>query len=179
MSFGFGFMQQPRAPQAWIPTPRPAPPRPAPRPAPPPPPRPVARATRRIDARLAQLAAEVADRAGLPRAFVFALVDVESGWNAAAVNRATHDFGLFQINRQHFGKRGFPSDERAALDPIANARGALVLLSEANRRWRGDLVRIAAEYNGGYSIARRGPPYVNAAYIVKVLTRGAQLARGG
>jgi soluble lytic murein transglycosylase-like protein len=123
------------------------------------------------------LADDVADAAGVPRSFVRAVVTIESAWRPDAVNTRTHDYGLFQINAQHFGKVGFPKDATDATNPDVSARAATRLLAEARQHWRSDLARIAAEYNGGYRLAAAGPPYPNASYVSAILAEYQK--RGG
>lgn len=113
--------------------------------------------------------------AGFPPGLLAALASHESNWNPLAVNRATHDYGLFQINLQHFGKPGFPRNEQDALDPEVSTAAAVLLVREAIQRWgTGDWSRIIAEYNGGPRAAAT-KPYRNQGYVDAVLNKWAEV----
>lgn len=63
------------------------------------------------------------------------------------------DIGLMQINSQHFKKnrafykKGFKAIN--ALDPCTNLKMGSYILSEAYRRYEGDIVSAISEYNTG------------------------------
>lgn len=106
----------------------------------------------------------------LPRGVISAIIQVESGGNPRAVNRAnrngTVDYGLMQINSSHLPRlRGFGVNEgRLLSDECVNvAVGADILRSGLDDSG-GALVPALARYNTG-----RGDSPIGLAYASKVL----------
>lgn len=122
---------------------------------------------------LETLVDEAEKAAGLPFGLMGAIVLQESNWNPNAVNRVTMDYGLFQINSQHFGKVGFPRDIVDALNPEVSTAAAVRLLREGAVRWNRDWNRVISEYNGGPRAAAT-KPFRNQGYVDAVLDKWAE-----
>lgn len=71
---------------------------------------------------------------------VYAIIEHESGYNAAAVS-ASNDYGLMQINAIHFNTFQTVTGISDMLDPIGNVEFGIYLLADINSR-------IAAELTG-------------------------------
>jgi len=112
--------------------------------------------------------------AGLPAGLLEAIVTVESAWNPTAENRVTKDYGLCQINVQHFGKPGFPADIQNALDPRQSVAACVLLVSEGRDRWGSDWPRVISEYNGGPTAART-TPFRNQGYVDLVSNKWSKI----
>jgi len=121
---------------------------------------------------LRALATAAARRHGLDPALVVAVVQVESGFQPAAVSPKGAR-GLMQLMPATAAELGV----KDAFDPGENLDGGARHLADLVRRYRGDLKKALAAYNAGAgAVARHGgvPPYGETrAYVASVLRRYA------
>lgn len=108
-----------------------------------------------------------AQSAGLPTAFVLAVIDAESAFNPRAKSHAGAQ-GLMQL---------MPSIQRAfgvtnPYDPQQNIRAGCALLVELKARYKGDVNLVLAAYNaGGRHVRRKGgiPWPKTRRYVAKIV----------
>jgi soluble lytic murein transglycosylase-like protein len=95
----------------------------------------------------------------LPPGLLYAVAEVESAFNPAAVahaNNGTHSVGVMQINSSWFAKLAdLGISERALLDPCTNIRVGGWILAQGVRRYGYSWEAIGAYYAGPFDGARR------------------------
>lgn len=91
------------------------------------------------------------ERHGVDYTTVLGLIQVESGFDEAAVNPATECYGLCQLSPRYF-----PGD----LTPAENIEAGVAYLGEQLERYGGDIGAALRAYNRGYDDGDRA--YANA-----------------
>lgn len=112
---------------------------------------------------------DMADRVGVSRAVVRALVKQESNWNPNAVNRTTGDYGLFQLNytvAKRLDVSQAPQMPGILLVPEVNIALAEKLLREIVRNVGREAEAIFNSWNVGWPSYKKGvrSPYL-AGYV--------------
>ena len=91
------------------------------------------------------------ERHGVPYHIALGLIEVESRFDAEAINQRTGCYGLMQLS-----PRFFPS----GLSPAENIEAGISYLGELLERYHGDIAAALTAYNAGYDTGRRD--YANA-----------------
>jgi soluble lytic murein transglycosylase-like protein len=121
---------------------------------------------------LRQWAAHWADRYGVERELVCAVIEAESGWNARAVSSAGAA-GLMQLMPDTAAAFGV----RDRFDPAENIRGGVAYLAWLRDRYGGDRRLMVAAYNAGHGrVLRNGLNYASRE-VHSYVTRVAYLYR--
>lgn len=139
-------------------------------------PRTAANARRREQ--FAPIVRAAAQAHGLPEALLQALIEVESGFDAAAVS-PKGAVGLMQLMPQTARELRV----RDPRDPAANVDGGARYLKELLARHGGDLALALAAYNAGPAAVQRSggiPRFAETqAYVPRVIARYHRLQSGG
>jgi soluble lytic murein transglycosylase-like protein len=140
--------------------------------------RPRAAANARRRERFAPIVRAAAQAHGLPEALLQALIEVESGFDAAAVS-PKGAVGLMQLMPQTARELRV----RDARDPAANVDGGARYLKDLLARHGGDLSLALAAYNAGPAAVQRSggiPRFAETqAYVPRVIARYHRLQSGG
>ena len=86
------------------------------------------------------------EKNGIPYAVALGLIEVESGFQAGAVNEETGCYGLCQLNPLYFPN---------GLDPAENIVTGMACLGENIQRYDGDLAAALTAYNAGHDTGSR------------------------
>lgn len=90
---------------------------------------------------------QVNDAAGLPKGMMGAIADIESSWNPFAVNESSGARGLWQLIKST--AEGYNLAWEDAFDPNKSTPVAARYLADNMYRYKGDITKTLAQYNGG------------------------------
>lgn len=122
--------------------------------------------------RYAEMAARWADRYGVERELVHALIEAESAWDPNAVSSAGA-VGLMQLMPDTAASLGVSN----RFDPSENVRGGVTYLAWLLKRYRGDRRLAIASYNAGHARLDKSRLRYSQRDVVAYVNRVAYLYR--
>lgn len=119
-----------------------------------------------------QYIAQICDEYSIETALVFAIIEVESGFNANAISK-THDYGLMQINKCNHKSYSKLLGITDFLDPKQNVLAGVHMLASLRDNYSCDTTdKMLMAYNMGYEKAKKlwDKGIVSSDYSRKILS---------